>query len=110
MIYSLDIFALCDTQAVLDAVEAELPSIANPIVWATEYEGSTQGTDDNTGYKFIACTIRFNLEADRDIVENAITSLSGILAGCEVGTFIQIHTCGHDDGSDCDATLVYEVI
>ena len=116
MKYAYQLNIICNTQATLFAVAAELPLITDPEVWDGDYREVTQGTDLD-GNEVLSAIIMFNTEAGRDSIEAAIDSIAGMLYDCEVGTTIKLVESYHDtdDGKGsptqlCDETTIYEVV
>lgn len=109
MKFSLDVHIVSTDQALLDGVMAGLPAATDPEVWDGEYSAPVQG-DDEGGNKFVDASIRFNTESGRSVVEGIVTGLSGVLDGCDAGSYVKLHDCNHDGTGACVDTLIYEVV
>lgn len=112
MKHSLDLNIICKTQSVLDALKAVLPTKIDPAVWDGDYSVPIISTDRASGFPCLTASIRFHDDVSRDIVLAQIQAIQGFFIDCEVGSYIQLHTCDHDlfAKSGCIVTTLYEVV
>src|SRR3990167_475562 len=97
MKYSFDFHIICNDQTVLDAVKASIPAITDSKVWNVEYDKSQWWTEDAN--KVVSGMVRFNSQADRDTLLNAIKNQvkdSLILSKILKGSWLAEHVCDHD--------------
>jgi hypothetical protein len=99
---------ITDDQALRDSVAAQISSISNSLIWAAQYQAPAQIVED--GQSILVAELRFNHEVDRNVLDDAISDISGMLSSCEIGTKITLHDCGHDSDNTCTETLIYEVV
>lgn len=112
MKYSLDIMVICPDQGILDNVISEIPLSSDGRVWDVEYGPITIFTNED-GNKTLKTSVRFHDAADRNSVEDAVSAVAGLIACCNVGSYIQLHTCHHDPVTErkgCEVTDIYEVV
>ena len=109
MKYALDINIICTDAVTLDAVEAELPDVLDATVWDGEYRAPYRGVTEEEETT-LSCGVRFHNAAGRDAIEEAVIALTGVLSGCEPGTYIRLHDCNHDGTGACLVSLIYEVV
>lgn len=109
MKYSLGVYIVSNNQGLLDSIKAALPLSSNPALWNEQYAlaQTTNMAMDNV----LAGEIRFNADVNRDTALNSILDLTGIFTQCEVGSYIRLHTCFHDEiPKPCGVETLYEVI
>lgn len=96
MKYSLDCYIKTNNQGIRNAVKQLIPSIEDDRVWSGQYSYN-ETVDPFDGISIFSCSIRFNLEADRNGIINSIKGLAGVINSCEVGSFVREHKCYHDE-------------
>jgi len=115
MKYSLDLTLYHKQPSEIQAVIDQLPTLTDTTVWQEQYEVSPISLADElsglpAGTYMASAMVRFHNNTDREAVYQAIINIQGVLQGFEVGTKIQKHTCGHDDGLPCEVEIAYEVV
>lgn len=106
MIYSLDIYIVCNNQAILDAIENKVPAKLDSQIWPDDYSVN-QGVDEENN-KFIQIMVRFRDIANRQVVLNWMkTKAQNIQAEILPGSYVGYHLCDHNkDGQPgCGETI-----
>lgn len=96
MKYSLDCYIKTDNQGIRNAVKQLIPSIEDGRVWDGQYN-CEEDVDTFDGIAFLSCSVRFNLEVDRNGITNSVRGLAGVIHSCEVGSYVREHKCYHDE-------------
>jgi hypothetical protein len=114
MVYSLDVYIICNNQTILDKILAKLPPKTNPQVWPDDYRDPTQTVDDSAN-KVITAMIRLNQDNYRSVIMNDLggeVTLGQIYDFFIVGSWIRFHKCFHDEGLSCPnpPQSVFEVV
>lgn len=111
MKYSLDVNIISIKQDVLDALKAALPLPSDAKVWIAEYS-LEQIIPIGDGVPALVGSIRFHESVDRDAILQAVIDVEGIFPQCEVGSYIRLTNCFHDEvpPKPCTAEVIYEVI
>lgn len=115
MVYSLDLYII-GSQTLRDQILALIPAAVDPQIWDGDYENINNVSVEDinfqpTGQSTYQCMVRFNQSADRDTVEAALNNVAGVLNNADVGSYVQLHTCYHDEvpPKSCTVELKYEV-
>lgn len=109
MKYSLDIRAVHQDRAVLDSLAAFLPASDDANVWGAQYDNSGVIQEDSGLYS-LRCMIRFDSSVNAANLKSSALSVGGVLATLEVGSYIRLHDCDHDNLSGgCVSTEIWEV-
>ena len=109
MKFSLDFYIVCNNDAILDGIMQKVPSKLDGKVWQEGYDFYRGITFE--GNKCLSGSIRFNAKIDRqtifDNIKNSVTP--AILSQILTGSFINIHSCNHDESSvmGCVSTRVW---
>jgi hypothetical protein len=110
--YSLDIALKAPTEAPLVAALAALPIITAGGILPSLYEVGVVGPVGTmeSGFRGSAM-VRFVDTVTRTAALDAVSVVSGVLSGFDVGSSISLHTCHHDETPPlpCEAEVVYEV-
>jgi hypothetical protein len=110
--YSLDIALRAPTEAPLLAALTALPSATATGVLAPLYEvgGVSPAMLGEAGFRASAM-VRFSDTTTRTTALDAVSIVSGVLSGFDIGSRISLHTCHHDESPPlpCEVEVVYEV-
>lgn len=109
MKHSLDITLITNDTAKIQAVIDVFPVATDTTVWEEQYEISTIGLTID-GLHQATAMVRFHEDVGREAVRQAVLNVQSVLSGFDVGTKIQTHLCGHDEGLPCEVETVYEVV
>ena len=97
MIYEIQGRIKTDNNGIRTAVNAILPAESDP-----KFHGGL-GADyvyhdiiDDDGVKVIIFRYIYTLEADRESLLSNLKGLSGVINGCEVGSYVRPIGCNHD--------------
>ena len=110
MKYSLDLKLIAKDRLILEDIQTYIPSKTDNRVWDVEYNNNIV-IDEFTGLPVLTAQVRFHNDVDRTDVENAISSLQSMFNDLEVGSYIRLHICRHDEEPPkCDVETIYEVV
>ena len=110
MVFSLDIYIVCNNEPVRQNVLNSLPDETDDRVHSDTYKAPIERQDED-GDWVISGRIRFNQVGDLQNFRAILKGLNGVFAQCDpLKTFIKGHNCYHDEipPKPCKDALIFE--
>lgn len=108
MVYSLDIYLLCNNSNTIGIIRSQIPNVIDSKLWSNEYTLASGVEDDGT--RFLNVVLKFKAESERDLFLTWLKDKAGkYTSDMLLGSFISKHDCNHDEDSitGCTSNIVW---